>query len=66
MKRKLEKRTISASESKYFIGEMMICKFCQRQQRSNIKKESGWTVIEADGVAFYVCPQCWGNVQVSI
>jgi len=59
MKRKLEKRTIPASESKYFIGEMMTCKLCKRKQQSHIEVESGWTVIEADGVAYYFCPRCW-------
>lgn len=61
MKRKLEARKIHVSESKYFIGEMMICDRCGKQQRSNPKKSSNWTVIEMDGKAIYVCPQCFGN-----
>jgi len=66
MKRKIEKKTIGVSESKYFIGEMMVCRACQRQERSNIKIESGWTVIEADRVAMYICPKCFNEMASEI
>lgn len=54
-------RRISVEESKYFTGEMMTCAICGKQQRSNPKKSSQWTVIEANGKPMYVCPKCFGN-----
>jgi len=60
--KKIKKRTIRAEDSKVFIGEMMVCRYCHKQQRSNPKKESGWTFIEVDdAISFYVCPECWNK-----
>jgi ribosome-binding protein aMBF1 (putative translation factor) len=55
----IKKSTIRGEESKFFRGEMMICKLCGKQPRSNPKKSSDWTVVETDGVAIYICPKCW-------
>lgn len=63
MKNKINRVTISGAESKYFRGEMMICHKCGKQQRSNIKKESQWTVVEVDGRPLYYCPVCFGNAR---
>jgi len=60
MKNKINRITISGEESKYFRGEMMVCFKCGKQQRSNPKKSSDWTVIEADGKPLYCCPVCFG------
>lgn len=53
----------SASESKYFRGEVMICEICGTRERSNPHVSSNWNVIEMDGHAFYVCPSCFGKAQ---
>jgi hypothetical protein len=60
MKNKIRKITISGDQSKYFQGEMMVCNRCGKQQRSNPKKSSDWTVIEVGGNVTYVCPKCFG------
>lgn len=44
-----------------FMGEVMICAICKRQQKSDPKVESGWTLIQMDDVKKYVCPSCFGN-----
>jgi len=55
------KKTIRAKDSKYFRGEMMICAKCLRKQRSNPKKSSDWTIIQADNIPpVYICPECFG------
>lgn len=52
------KKTISIDKSKYFIGEMMDCIMCKKQEKSNQYVQCEWTVLEVDGHAFYVCPIC--------
>lgn len=44
-----------------FMGEMMECAICGKRQKSDLDVESGWTVIELDNVAYYVCPSHIGN-----
>lgn len=56
----MKKKIIRVSESKFFRGEMMICHKCGKQQRSNPRKSSDWTVVEMDGTAIYYCPACFG------
>lgn len=50
---------------KPFQGEMMTCKHCGRQQRSNPNKSSQWTAVEIDGGTglLYFCPECFGNAK---
>lgn len=40
----------------YFRGELMTCVLCGRQEQSDPAVESDWRVMEADGVAYYACP----------
>lgn len=40
----------------YFRGELMTCVLCGRQEQSDPAAESDWRVMEADGVAYYACP----------
>lgn len=54
------------TNSKYFQGEMMVCYKCGKMQRSNPIWESGWTVIEIDGIASYICPQCFGAFSTGV
>lgn len=56
---KIKRTTIRGEDSKFFRGEMMICKLCGKAQRSNPKKSSDWTVIQADEIVIYICPKCW-------
>jgi hypothetical protein len=43
-----------------FGGEMMVCKSCGKEQKSDPKVESGWTAIQADNEKpIYICPDCW-------
>jgi hypothetical protein len=44
--------------SGYFLGEMMTCYFCQKQQHSDPNIVSGWYVLQLDDKPFYVCPEC--------
>ena len=39
-----------------FMGEMMTCVMCGRQQKSDPLTQSQWRAIEADGVRYYACP----------
>lgn len=43
-----------------FQGELMTCAMCGRQEWSNPKVQSGWTLIQLPGsaVQHYVCPPC--------
>lgn len=49
----LQKRT-----AQYFQGETMKCCMCRKEQQRDPNVKSQWTVIDADGLAFYVCPGC--------
>ncbi len=42
-----------------FLGEMMTCRVCLRQELSHPDIESGWTAIQADNHLAYICPDCW-------
>jgi hypothetical protein len=52
----LRHQKILARDSKFFRGEMMTCAICGKQKQSDIQVESGWTVMELDSKAHYVCP----------
>ncbi len=39
-----------------FVGELMTCALCGRQEKSDPSIRSNWRVIEADGVRHYFCP----------
>lgn len=45
------------------MGEMMVCRKCGKQQRSNPKKQSQWTAVVIGGLVIYFCPACFGNDQ---
>lgn len=47
------------TKSKYFQGEVMVCKNCSRMEKSDPHVSSDWTVVELDGIAFYYCPVCF-------
>lgn len=51
-------KRVSKRYSKFFRGEMMTCIMCGKQEKSDPRVESDWTVIEMpdDGKAYYVCP----------
>lgn len=44
-----------------FQGEMMKCKMCGRQQKSDAKIKSNWTAIEVPDTktVIYLCPKCF-------
>jgi len=49
-----------------FMGQVMHCASCHREQVSNPMVSSGWTKIDAgDGTkvttSFYLCPQCFSD-----
>jgi len=55
---------INKPTSKFFQGEMMTCKGCGKQQKSDPHISSEWTLIELDGQVYgYFCPVCFGNAQ---
>lgn len=58
-------RRRTTSKSKFFQGEVMTCKNCGRQQKSDKHVESQWTVVEVDGRALYFCPWCFGNAKAA-
>lgn len=39
-----------------FMGELMVCSICGKQQKSDPKVESNWRLIALDNVPYYVCP----------
>lgn len=39
-----------------FVGELMTCVCCLKQQRSDPKTESQWRAIDFEGVRYYACP----------
>ncbi len=39
-----------------FQGEIMTCALCGKQEQSDPHVESQWRCIEADDIAYYVCP----------
>lgn len=39
-----------------FMGEMMRCVVCGRQERSNPRISSNWRMLQIDKHSFYVCP----------
>lgn len=47
-----------APPPKFFQGEMMHCVMCDREQQSDPKVTSDWTVLEMDQQPFYCCPDC--------
>lgn len=51
-------KRVPKHRSKFFRGEMMTCIMCGKQEKSDPRVESDWTVIEMpdDGKAYYVCP----------
>lgn len=61
----MKKRTIHTGGKKtpglLFQGEMMICHYCGKQQKSNPKVESNWTALQLDKKVLYVCPACWAK-----
>ncbi len=52
-------------KSKFFQGEMMTCRNCGRQEKSDKHVSSQWTVVELDGRALYFCPWCFGNARAA-
>jgi hypothetical protein len=50
------------AKSKFFQGEVMTCDKCKRSEKSDTARQSGWTVIEIEGEAIYICPACFGNI----
>lgn len=46
----------NAIDRKYFQGETMTCILCGKQDQSDPEGETGWRLLEADGVPYYVCP----------
>lgn len=54
----MKHKRIPVIKSKYFIGEMMTCCMCGKQEKSDPRVDSDWTLIESpdDGKVFYVCP----------
>jgi hypothetical protein len=47
---------ITVHESRFFRGELMTCAICGKQEQSDPEVSSNWTVIEWEGLPFYVCP----------
>ena len=43
-----------------FSGKLMTCALCGARERSNINRESGWTMIMLPGsrTEYYICPGC--------
>ena len=39
-----------------FMGELMTCVMCGKQEQSDPKVKSDWRTVEPDGVRYYVCP----------
>jgi hypothetical protein len=57
---------VNQPTSKFFQGEIMTCKNCGKQQKSDPHISSDWTAIELDGKLYgYFCPHCFGNAQES-
>jgi hypothetical protein len=44
-----------------FMGEMMTCAVCGKQQKSDPKIESQWTCVVLGDRRVYFCPKCFGN-----
>jgi hypothetical protein len=54
----MKRKRIPVNKSKFFIGEMMTCCMCGKQEKSVPRVQSDWTVIEQpdDGKVYYICP----------
>lgn len=39
-----------------FMGELMTCILCGKEQLSNPRVESNWRAVSLNGVTFYACP----------
>lgn len=57
---------VNKPKSKLFQGELMTCKNCGRQQKSDPHVSSEWTAIELEGEFYgYFCPDCFGNADMT-
>lgn len=65
----MKKKTIFTGGKKtagvLFQGEMMTCKMCGRQQKSDPKVESNWTALQFDSLIVYLCPSCFRKLERS-
>lgn len=63
----MKKKTIHTGGQKTpglpFMGEMMVCRQCGKQQQSDPEVESGWTTIDLDERRFYFCPECFRKLM---
>jgi len=57
----MKKKPQNGQKGMIFGGEMMRCKNCGKEQRSNPRVESGWTAVQMDDHLFYYCPDCWSG-----
>lgn len=49
-------------KKKFFMGELMTCYRCGKQEQSHPNQQSQWTVVELEGdKPMYFCPECFGN-----
>lgn len=64
----MHKKTIHTGGKKtpglLFQGEMMLCRICGKQQKSDPKIESNWTALQIDDVVVYICPICFPKLGV--
>lgn len=60
MKKRATVETREKKDTHLFHGETMKCEVCKKEQKSDPKKESNWTAIQADDrPPIYICPDCW-------
>lgn len=41
---------------RFFVGELMTCCMCGKQEQSDPKRESQWRCLEVEENAYYACP----------
>lgn len=51
-------RVAEAKPKQHFIGEMMKCLMCGKEQQHIIGEKSQWTLVGEEPFLCYVCPSC--------